>query len=88
MIHHSPFSYLIHHYCITHHSPFSYWIQVVHGAIRTANLTGRSILPEQARKEIFLNIGEIYALSFDLLQELEDRLSNWSGQLKFSFDKN
>ena len=51
--------------------------QVVHGAIKTANLTKRTILPEQGRKEIFLNLGEIYALNFDLLQELEDRIENW-----------
>ena len=50
----------------------------MHGAVKTANLTGRPILPEQGRKEIFLNVGEIYALSFDLLQELEERISNWS----------
>ncbi len=52
-------------------------LQVVHGAIKTSQMTGRAILPEQGRKEIFLNIGEIYALNFDLLQELEDRLKNW-----------
>ena len=52
-------------------------LQVVHGAIKTASLTGRPVLPENARKEIFLNVGEIYALSFDLLQELEERLANW-----------
>ncbi|XP_064403220.1 FYVE, RhoGEF and PH domain-containing protein 6-like isoform X3 [Halichondria panicea] len=51
--------------------------KVVHGAIKTSQMTGRAILPEQGRKEIFLNIGEIYALNFDLLQELEDRLKNW-----------
>ena len=51
--------------------------QVVHGAIKTAKLTGRPILPENGRKEIFLNIGELYALNFDLLQELEDRIEHW-----------
>lgn len=40
-------------------------------------MTGRNILPEEARKDIFLNIGEIYALTFDLLQELEERLKHW-----------
>lgn len=52
-------------------------IQVVHGAVKTSQLTKRPILPEQGRKEIFLNIGEIYALHFDLLQELEDRMKHW-----------
>ena len=51
--------------------------QVVHGAIKTAKLTGRPILPENGRKEIFLNIGELYALNSDLLQELEDRIEHW-----------
>ena len=40
-------------------------------------LTGRTILPLNGQKEVFLNIGEIYALNFDLLQELEDRVQNW-----------
>ena len=51
--------------------------QVVHGAVKTTRMTKRNVLPENGRKEIFLNIGEIYALSFDLLQELEERLKNW-----------
>ena len=40
-------------------------------------MTDRNILPEGVRKDIFLNIGEIYALTFDLLQELEERLKYW-----------
>lgn len=40
-------------------------------------MTKRSVLPESGRKEIFLNIGEIYALNFDLLQELEERIEHW-----------
>ena len=51
--------------------------QVVHGAVKTTRMTRRNVLPENGRKEIFLNIGEIYALSFDLLQELEERLKHW-----------
>lgn len=51
--------------------------QVVHGAIKTAQRTGKAILPEQGRKEVFLNIGEIYALNYDLLRELEERINNW-----------
>jgi hypothetical protein len=40
-------------------------------------MTKRSVLPENARKDIFLNIGELYALTFDLLQELEERIKHW-----------
>lgn len=48
-------------------------------------LTGRTILPLNGQKEVFLNIGEIYALNFDLLQELEDRIQNWYANTVYSF---
>ena len=54
-----------------------YVIQVVHGAVKTVAMNNRSVLPENVRKEIFLNIGEIYTLHFDLLQELEMQLEQW-----------
>ena len=54
-----------------------YVVQVVHGAVKTVAMNNRSVLPENARKEIFLNIGEIYTLHFDLLQELEMQLEQW-----------
>lgn len=51
--------------------------QVLHGAVRTAQLTGKLILPENGRREVFMNLGELYALNFDLLKELEDRIEHW-----------
>lgn len=51
--------------------------QVLHGALKTTLKTNRPILPEQSMKDIVLNIAEIYAMSFDLLQELEQRMKNW-----------
>ena len=40
-------------------------------------MTNRSVLPENVRKEIFINAGEIYSLHFDLLRELEVQLEQW-----------
>lgn len=54
-----------------------YVIQIVHGAVKTVAMNNRSVLPKNVRKEIFLNIGEIYTLHFDLLQELEMQLEQW-----------
>ena len=45
--------------------------------MKTKAKTNRSLFPESAREEIFLNIGEIYALNFDLLQELEELFKQW-----------
>ena len=50
---------------------------MLHGALKTTLKTNRSILPEKSMKDIVLNIAEIYTMSFDLLQELEQRMENW-----------
>lgn len=39
--------------------------------------SGTGVLSESEMKEIFLNIGEIYALNFDLKGELEEQFSDW-----------
>lgn len=51
--------------------------KVLHGALKTTLKTNRAILSEQSMKAVVLNIAEIYAMNFDLLQELEQRLKNW-----------
>ena len=53
------------------------YMQVVHGAVKAKLTTKGPILSASERKEIFINVGEIYALNYDLLQELEERLKNW-----------
>ena len=45
--------------------------------MKTARDSGKPLIPEGLRKRIFLNIGEIHALSCDLLDELEKRLEQW-----------
>ena len=39
--------------------------------------TGQSILSESEMEDIFINIGEIYALNLDFLRELEERFKHW-----------
>ena len=52
-------------------------MQVVHAAVKARHTTKGPILSESERKEIFINVGELYALNYDLLRELEEQLKNW-----------
>lgn len=45
--------------------------------MRTMHRSGKGVLSESEMKEIFLNTGEIYALNFDLLRELEAQFEDW-----------
>ena len=58
-------------------------VQVVHGALKTAAMTNRGVLSETARKEMFINAGDIYTLHFDLLRELEMQLEQWYVSVTF-----
>lgn len=37
----------------------------------------KPILSEKSMKDIVLNVAEIYAMSYDLLRELEKRMEEW-----------
>ncbi|XP_065882412.1 FYVE, RhoGEF and PH domain-containing protein 6-like [Dysidea avara] len=51
--------------------------KVLHGALKTALKSHRPILSEKSMKDVVLNVAEIYALSYDLLRELEKRMEEW-----------
>jgi len=42
-------------------------MQVVHASVKARHTINGPILSEDERKEIFINIGGIYALNYDLL---------------------
>ena len=50
---------------------------MLHGALKTTLKTNQPILSEKSMKDVVLNIAEIYAMNYDLLQELEQRMENW-----------
>jgi len=52
-------------------------MQVVHASVKARHTINGPILSEDERKEIFINIGGIYALNYDLLRELKVQLKNW-----------
>ena len=50
----------------------------VHSVVLLARAGGRPILPEKTYKQIFLNIRDIHTFNKNLLEELEDRMAEWS----------